>query len=162
MELCNLLGDENFLVAFLTRSSCIVGRHILYIYILHNHIYIHTYSISIYIYIYTLIIIYTYTTDTESKHAFEQVEAPGCLPRNLPMPRLPSNWLVAYNAALSGQGSDHGWWSCLSMLEAGWVLLGSHGWSWWNPGIDHGCELEWTCHLSNCVFLRLWSFTSKA
>eukprot|EP00434_Breviolum_minutum_P043351 symbB.v1.2.038636.t1/scaffold6091.1/size20991/2 len=28
-----------------------------------------------------------------------------------------SNSLVAYNAALSGQGSDHGWWLCLSMLE---------------------------------------------
>ncbi len=60
VELCNLLGDENFLVAFLTRSSCIVGRHILYIYILHNHIYIHTYSISIYIYIHTHNYIYIY------------------------------------------------------------------------------------------------------
>ena len=28
-----------------------------------------------------------------------------------------SNSLVAYNAALSGQGSDPGWWLCLSMLE---------------------------------------------
>lgn len=60
------------------------------------------------------------------------------------MPRFRSNSLVAYNAALSGQGSDHGWWLCLSMLEAGWIF---NGLLWlgyaWNPGIDSvRCEFE--------------------
>lgn len=73
------------------------------------------------------------------------------------MPRFRSNSLVAYNAALSGQGSDPGWWLCLSMLEAGWIF---NGLLWlcygWNTGIDSvRCEFERKiCHLTSvlCVF----------
>lgn len=96
------------------------------------------YNPSLYIYLHI-------KTDTENKHTFELMFKRMSSNKQMSaMPRFSSNSLVAYNAALSGQGSDHGWWLCLSMLEAGWIF---NGLLWlgyaWNPGIDSvRCEFE--------------------
>ena len=96
------------------------------------------YNPSLYIYLHI-------KTDTENKHTFELMFNRMSSNKQMSaMPRFRRNSLVAYNAALSGQGSDHGWWLCLSMLEAGWIF---NGLLWlgyaWNPGIDSvRCEFE--------------------
>lgn len=157
VELCNLLGDD-FLVDFFWLESVVLLEGI-YIYMQMICIYTYiqiwikidrVYNPSLYIYLHI-------KTDTENKHTFEQnlmFKRMSSNKQMSAMPRFRSNSLVAYNAALSGQGSDHGWWLCLSMLEAGWIF---NGLLWlgyaWNPGIDSvRCEFERKiCHLTSVL-----------